>query len=163
MLKKILILYLFLIQVSCASVQLGAKFTSDAAPPKNGEALVYILRPDNKYNSVISPGVVLDDKEIFLLANEGYSYVYLKEGEHNLGIKLSDSYKGNKSLRFSVKNKDVLYYVMKTEYLVGPEKYYRKFWFEKAPYDVGKKLIKDCYYIDPKTSPKFQNNILLDN
>ena len=43
---------------------------------------------------LISPGVLIDGEEKFLMQNSAYSFFYLNPGLHTFTLKLSDRYEG---------------------------------------------------------------------
>jgi len=70
---------------SCATTLLeGPKFTK-ANPPPAGKSLVYFYRP-NSTPFWLSPDLLLNDKKILDLGNQGYSYLYLKPGEYEIKV-----------------------------------------------------------------------------
>jgi hypothetical protein len=100
---------------ACSAV--GTRFQS-AAPPSAELSLVYIYRPSSWKNMLISPAVLIDGEEKFLIQNGGYSFFYLKPGLHNFTLRLSDRYKGLAQIQVKTEAKRA--YFVKVETDLGP-------------------------------------------
>ena len=59
-----------------------------ADKPQGDMALVYFYRPSNFIWGGTKASFYIDDKKILALSNNGYSFIYLQEGEYTLKQKL---------------------------------------------------------------------------
>ena len=80
-----------------------------------GESIVYIYRPDNLSNIVISPDLLIDGKKEISIKNNSHVNFLLKSGEHNLRLELSDHYEGQKELDIQLKEGKVYFYKVITK------------------------------------------------
>ncbi len=62
--KHLILLVLFIIATGCSVV--GPAYQNIDAP-EDGSALLFIYRPNVFQNGVISPGIMINDEELFLL------------------------------------------------------------------------------------------------
>lgn len=63
--------------------QAHAETLQYASPPQAGYALVYFYRPKSP-PALKSPKVLVDDREYFRMANQGYTWLYLPVGTHTI-------------------------------------------------------------------------------
>lgn len=132
--------------------------------PNDGKSALYIYRQQEFQNSVISPGIILDGKELLLMKNGGYTYVLIDEGQHTLNVLLSEKYEGDSELIFVTKANSKIFFKLKTyNQTVDNNKFKRVFLLEETPNNVAVREISKCVYLDPNSSKKFKKSIFISN
>ena len=126
----------------------GPKF-KPANPPPAGKALVYIYRL-NSTPYLLSPDLLINGKKILELANRGYSYVYLKPGDHEIKANWSFA-SGRKDLQGKIKVEAGKTYFIRTHGHV----YYDTITYSSSGYlgfvpeDRALGELNKCLYIKP--------------
>jgi len=138
------------------------------AEPNDGRSMIYIYRPDVFSNSLISPGLTLDGKELMLIENGGYSYFYTKPGKHTLNLKLSGDYNKADDLIITTRPNrkhfvKLITYNKSTGYFAGNIGFKRTFNLIHVKEAAAETEIAECGYINPVKSEKFEKSYLVDN
>ena len=110
---------------------------------------------------LISPGVLIDGEEKFLIQNGGYSFFYLKPGVHTFTLKLSDRWEGLAQVQ--VNTEPTQSYYLKVDTGLGPELFVRNFRIVKVADPIGQEEIKECGYLDPAQSKRFSKSYVLED
>jgi uncharacterized protein DUF2846 len=139
---------LLLFAASCSAT--GPKFQPAPAPAADA-SLVYIYRPDSWQNASISPAIILDGRERFVLKNNGYSYFYLKPGPHTFALELSEKYQGYGRVELKTEAGRSYYIRVDTAMGVGIG-FTKTFEMVRVAEERARNEIKDCGYLDPKKS-----------
>ena len=152
------IIFVFLLS-GCASTLTGPLY-NEVSAPNDGRSHLYIYRPDVFTNSVIAPAIVLNNKELFLLENGGYTILNINPGTHKLSIKLSENYKGNSELKVKAKkNKKIFVKLVTYNKQIDSSKFKRIFRLDQVNESMAKNEIKECRLINPEKSEKFEKSI----
>jgi transposase len=133
---------------SCAAT--GPKF-QPAPAPTGGSSLVYVYRPDSWQNASISPAIILDGRERFVLKNDGYSYFYLKPGPHTFALEMSEKYQSYGRLELKTEAGRSYYLRLDAAMRIGIG-ITKGFELVRVAEDRARDEIKDCAYLDPKKS-----------
>ena len=160
---KIIPLILVFLLSGCASTLTGPLY-KEVSAPNDGRSHLYIYRPDVFTNSLIAPGIVLNNKEVFLLENGGYTILNLNPGINKINIKLSDNYKGHSELKIDAKE-NKKYFVKLVTYNETIDIYKFKRVFRLDPVDeiMSNNELKKCRFINAEKSEEFEKSILYDN
>ena len=138
----------FLLLTGCSAA--GPKFQSAPAPAANA-SLVYVYRPDSWQNASLSPAIIIDGRERFLLKNNGYSFFYLKPGPHTFALEMSEKYEGYS--RIDLKTEANRSYYIRVDTAMGFGAGITKtFGLVAVREETAREEIKDCRYLDPKKS-----------
>ena len=86
-----------------------------AQAPDSGDAIVYLYRPASSANFMMSPRVVINGDEAFVIANGDYRYVYLQGGEHVFGLMSTDRYGTGVPVTLNVEAGESYYLRVNTE------------------------------------------------
>lgn len=111
----------------------------EAAPAPAGEtAVLYIYRPSASANFMMSPQVVIDGDEAFAIGNADYRYVYLRNGDHSIGLNSTDQYTTGPVLAITVGSGGSYYLRVGTSLTFEAQKMNtRKFWLDVVDEQVA--------------------------
>jgi len=110
--RYILLAFVPLVFWACAH----KKPASPILPPQAEDVVVlYLYRPNNLSNIVISPTVLVDGSEHFEIDNNRYTYLRLKPGTHQVRLDLSERYQGEHEWTFSAEAGQIYYLRIDTE------------------------------------------------
>jgi hypothetical protein len=148
----------FVRQIVCLSAALLLAACSNqvttfvpAAQDADRGSIVYIYRPSDPANFMMSPKVVIDDNEKFSIGNGDYRYVYLQAGKHTVGLNPTDQYVTDAALELNVETGTSYYLRVKTLLKFEPDTMNtRKFWIEQAAEKQALKEIADTEYSGPE-------------
>lgn len=119
-------------------------------------SVVYIYRPASFSNVVISPGVLIDGKERFLIENDKYSFVYLSPGKHTIKLNLDKHYRGNFERQLDVQPDRAYFLRVDTAMkFVQGQPYIRSFDLKETAIETGLSDIKECKYIKPEMPSRY--------
>ena len=107
---------------------------------------------------LISPGILIDGEEKFLMQNSAYSFFYLNPGLHTFTLKLSDRYERLAQVQLNTQANRT--YFVKVETNFGPGMFGRSFKIASVPDDIGQEEIQECGYLDPAQSRKFSKSYI---
>ena len=146
----LLVVLLFVFLPGCSTTLLkGPKF-KQANAPTDSQALVYIYRP-NSTPYLLSPDVFLDGKKAMELGNQGYTYRYLKPGEHDIKVAWSFM-SGRQDLEGKVKvEAGKTYFIRSHGHVAYTGTYYSSSgYLTTVPATDALKEINHCIYIKPE-------------
>lgn len=146
--RNVITVLVLLWLASCSAT--GPKF-QPAPSPTAGSSLVYVYRPDSWQNESISPAIIIDGRERFVLKNNGYSFFYLKPGSHTFALELSERYQGYGRVELKTEAGRSYYLRVDTAMGVGIG-FTKSFELVRVAEDRARDEIKDCVYLDPKKS-----------
>ena len=112
---------------------------------------------------LISPGVMIDGEEKFLIQNNGYSFFYLNPGVHTFTLKLSDRWKGLAQAQVDIEATRTYYLRVDTDVDHHLPLFVRNFRIVRVADHIGREEIKECGYLDPEKSKKFSKSYLLED
>ena len=118
-----------------------------AAPEAGGDdAVVYVYRPAASANFMMSPRVVIDDREQFAIANGDYRYIYLDRGDYVVGLSATDRYQAGAPLALNVEAGKSYYVRISTSLKFEPGKMNtRRFWLDVVD---GKQALIEIAHTD---------------
>ena len=141
--KKLLLIIAVITISGCAT---GPAFVP-SKEPDDKSALLYIYRPSDFVNSMISPEIIINDKKYNGVTNGGYLYSYVEAGNYSIGINYGSN-ENKKDMDIDIKGGNTYYVRVTTGQ--KPLKYpYTLTFFnvENATSDNGKKEITDTSLI----------------
>lgn len=110
---------------------------------------------------LISPAVLIDDEEKFLMHNSGYTFYYLKPGLHTFTLKLCDRYDGLAQIQIDTQATQSYFVKVETNFTQGM--FGRVFRIVRVADNIGAKEIQECGYLDPSQSGKFSKSYILED
>ena len=145
--RHIVFLLTTLLVTACSN-----KAATFVAAPRDADrgSVVYIYRPSDSANFMMSPKVVIDGNEKFSIGNGDYRYVYLQPGKHTVGLNPADQYITDAALELTVETDSSYYLRVKT--LLKFERdtmNTRRFWLEQVAENQALKEIVDTGYSGP--------------
>ena len=113
-------------------------------------SVVYIYRPSDSTNFMMSPKVVIDGNENFKLGSGDYRYAYLQAGKHTVGLSPTDQYITDAALELFVET-DKSYYlrVITSLKFERDTMNTRRFWLEQVAEKQALQEIADTGYSGP--------------
>jgi len=146
---SLLVVFFMTVLSGCSATLLKGEKFKQANPPSAEHALVYIYRP-NSTPYLLSPDVFLDGKKIMELGNQGYSYRYLKPGEHDIKVAWSFM-SGRQDLAGKVKvEAGKTYFIRSHGHVFYTGAYYSSSgYLTTVPAEHALKEINHCIYIKP--------------
>jgi hypothetical protein len=119
-------------------------------------SVIYIYRPSSFSNVVVSPGVMIDGKERFLINNDKYAYVTVAPGEHSIKLNLEEHYQGDFEHEINIKTGKKYFLRVDTSIkFVQGKPFIREFNLSEVSTEVGLGEIKDCKYIKSEMPSKY--------
>jgi len=135
--------------VTACSNQASSTFVPAPQDADKG-SIVYIYRPSDTANFMMSPKVVIDGVERFSIENGDYRYVYLKTGKHTVGLNPTDQYLTDAVLELTVETDNRYFLRVQTLLKFEPDTMNtRKFWIEEVSETKALKEIADTGYSGP--------------
>lgn len=145
---------LFFVFVLLSASACSNKASTFVAAPEDADrgSVVYIYRPASTTNFMMSPKVIIDGNEKFQIGSGDYRYVYLKAGDHMIGLNPTDQYFTDPAIRLSVPSGKSYYLRVSTSLKFEPDKMNtRRFWLELVDETDALSEIADTEYAGPKT------------
>jgi len=131
----------------CGCVNNGAAF-SPAEAAHDGRALVYIYRPAQLANAMLSPSVVIDGKAVFDSRSGAYTGLYLAAGTHRFVLESEQPLAGNDELSVRLDDGQVAYLRVDTALKVETGKpYTRSFGIVRVDEHTALNEIAHCRHL----------------
>jgi len=137
-----------------------ATFVPAPADVEKG-SIVYVYRPGNSANFMMSPRVVLDENQKFQIDSGKYRYLYVQAGNHSIVLNPTKQYETARPVNLQVEPGKSYYLRVKTSLKFNLEGMNdRLFWIEQVSEEQALPQIADTDYAGPKhTESKGVNTI----
>ena len=150
--SRFIVLVFMIFSAGCVTHEPKSKlvYHSDDKTP-----VVYIYRPSSFSNVIISPAVIIDGKERFLIKSGDYTFVYLSPGRHAFKLKLDKNIKGVFEEEIDLKSGEVRFLRVDTSMkFVQGQPYIRTFNLNWVNEERGMSDIKKCKHMSPDMPSK---------
>jgi hypothetical protein len=145
---------LFFIFILLSASACSNRASTFVAAPEDADrgSVVYIYRPSSTTNFMMSPKVIIDGNEKFQIGSGEYRYVYLKAGDHVIGLNPTDQYFTDPAISLNVQSGNSYYLRVSTSLKFVPDSMNtRRFWMEVVDDTDALSEIADTGYAGPKT------------
>jgi len=125
-------------------------------PADDKGSVVYVYRPNSFSNVIISPGLIIDGKERFLISNNKYTFVYVSPGKHAFKLNLDGHYHGDFERLLDVKPGQAYFLRVDTSMkFVQGQPYIRSFDLKEVTGEVSLSDVEESKYMKPEMPSKY--------